>query len=97
MQGNHIYDLPLDYSAKIHDFSKKVAIALKETFKCDGVSTRQHNEPDGGQELWHYHLHVFPRYKGDELYLNTYKRRKTTVEERLPYAEKLRTYFSKRV
>ena len=30
--------------------------------------TRQHNEPAGYQEVWHYHLHVFPRWAGDDLY-----------------------------
>ena len=92
----NLYELPSDYSIKIHAFEKEVAIAFKAVYKCDGVSSRQHNEPDGGQGVWHYHLHVFPRYKNDELYLNTYKNRKTTVEERAPYAEKLRSYFSKR-
>ena len=32
------------------------------------MSTRQHNEPAGYQDVWHYHVHVFPRYAGDELY-----------------------------
>jgi diadenosine tetraphosphate (Ap4A) HIT family hydrolase len=35
---------------------------------ADGTSTRQHNEPAGNQDVWHYHEHVFPRYDGDELY-----------------------------
>ena len=87
----NLYDLPSDYSTKIHEFEKKVAIAFKLIYKCDGVSSRQHNEPDGNQDVWHYHLHVFPRYKGDSLYAMT--RRPTTVEERLVYAEKMKKYF----
>ena len=27
-----------------------------------------HNGPGGDQEVWHYHLHVFPRWEGDDLY-----------------------------
>ncbi len=61
----HIYDLPTRYAHCIQDTAKEVAIAFKEVYKCDGVSTRQHNEPAGGQDVWHYHLHVFPRYEGD--------------------------------
>jgi histidine triad (HIT) family protein len=64
----NIYDLPSELSYRIHDVEKKIAIALKETYECDGVSTRQHNEPCGGQDVWHYHIHVIPRYKEDELY-----------------------------
>jgi len=88
----NLYELPLDYSARIHDFEKQVAIALKHVYKCDGVSSRQHNEPAGNQDVWHYHLNVFPRYKNDNLY--AMKRELTTIEERAVYAEKLRNYFS---
>ncbi|HEX3722191.1 MAG TPA: hypothetical protein VHV31_05340, partial [Nitrolancea sp.] len=59
---------------------------------CDGTSFRQHNEPAGNQEIWHYHLHVFPRYVDDDLYLRT--RRDTTPEERTPYASMVQQYLS---
>ena len=88
----NIYELPSEYSVKIHEFEKKAAIALKQVYNCDGVSSRQHNEPDGNQDVWHYHLHVFPRYKGDNLY--AMDRRWVDVEEREVYAKKLRAYFS---
>ena len=41
---------------------------MKTAFGCPGVSTRQHNEPAGNQDVWHYHVHVFPRWHGDRLY-----------------------------
>ena len=88
----NIYELPSGYSARIHEFEKQVAIALKEVYNCSGVSSRQHNEPDGNQDVWHYHLHVFPRYKNDNLY--GCDRKWTAPEERALYANKLRTYFS---
>ena len=47
---------------------RDTALALKTAFDCDGVSTRQHNEPAGNQDVWHYHLHVFPRFTDDGLY-----------------------------
>jgi len=87
----NIYDLPDNLSAKIHAFARKVALALKATYGCDGVSTRQHNEPRGNQDVWHYHLHVFPRYEDDQLY-----RSRDTLcppQERRTYAQKLRAYF----
>jgi len=87
----NLYELPSEYSAKIHDFEKRVAIAMKQEYKCDGISSRQHNEPAGNQDVWHYHLHVFPRYKNDNLY--GMDRRATTVEERAVYAEMLRNYL----
>lgn len=87
----NLYDLSSQISYKIHDFEREVAIALKEVYKCDGVSTRQHNEPSGDQDVWHYHLHVFPRYKNDNLYKTD--RRNSEQDERTEYAEKLREYF----
>jgi histidine triad (HIT) family protein len=91
----NIYDLPFEFSHKIHDFEKKVAIAFKEVYQCDGVSSRQHNEPCGNQDVWHYHLHVFPRYKDDNLYKTG--RELCSPEERFAYAEKLRRYFKDRL
>src|SRR5437667_6746877 len=61
----NIYDLSSEYAHRIHDIAREIAVAMKEVYKCDGVSTLQHNEPAGGQTVWHYHLHIFPRYKWD--------------------------------
>jgi hypothetical protein len=30
--------------------------AEQRSYGCDGISTRQHNEPSGGQDVWRYHL-----------------------------------------
>lgn len=90
----NIYDMPETIGHQIFDFSKKVAIALKEKYQCDGVSTRQHNEPAGNQDVYHYHLHVFPRYENDNLYLNHQDTYWPSAEEKQPYADKLKAYFS---
>ena len=86
--------MPEELGHKIFDLSKQVAIALKETYKCDGTSTRQHNEPAGNQDVWHFHQHVFPRYEGDNLYSNHKDPYWPPPEERKPYADKLKNYFS---
>jgi histidine triad (HIT) family protein len=52
----------------VHDLVREVAIAIRQTYGCKGVSTRQHNEPAGNQDAWRYHVHVFPRYADDQLY-----------------------------
>jgi histidine triad (HIT) family protein len=64
----NLYDLPVQLGTPIARAARDTAIALKAAFGCDGVSTRQHNEPAGNQDVWHYHLHVFPRWEGDDLY-----------------------------
>lgn len=89
----NIYDLPPELAAPIQRITRDIALAFKETYGCDGVSTRQHNEPAGGQDVWHYHQHVFPRYRRDHLYLH--RRRRTEPEDRLPYAAKLRQFLAR--
>lgn len=90
----NIYDLPSEYAHRIQDIAREVAIAMKEAYKCAGVSTRQHNEPAGGQDVWHYHLHVFPRYEGDNLYFSPALQGIVPLEKRIVFAEKLKVYFS---
>ena len=84
----NVYELDRELAADVHETARRIALALKEAYGCGGVSTRQHNEPAGDQEVWHYHLHVFPRWEGDDLYRSAY--RLTSREERRPYAERLR-------
>lgn len=63
-----LYSMPDDVGARIFAAVRDAAVALKLALGCDGISTRQHNEPAGNQEAWHYHHHVFPRFEGDGLY-----------------------------
>lgn len=88
----NIYDLPPELGTPIQRITQRVALAFKATYGCDGVSTRQHNEPVGNQDVWHYHLHVFPRYENDNLYAT--RRGDSTPEGRQPYAEKLRAFLT---
>ena len=64
----NLYELPVEYGGPIFEASRDAAVAMKAAYGCHGVSTRQHNEPAGNQEVWHYHLHVFPRWEGDNFY-----------------------------
>jgi histidine triad (HIT) family protein len=91
----NIYDIPDEDFAEVNKAAKKIAIAIRETYGCDGISTRQHNEPDGGQDVWHFHMHVFPRHKDDHLYENHENKTFVDPEARAPYARKLREYFGK--
>ena len=84
----NLFELPAAYAAAIHDLSQKVAFAMKTAYQCEGISTRQHNEPAGNQDVWHYHLHIFPRYTGDDLYHSN--SRIMPAEERATCAQQLR-------
>jgi histidine triad (HIT) family protein len=84
----NIYDLPVSYAQDLHRVAKMLALTMKVVYACDGVSTRQHNEPGGSQDVWHYHLHVTPRYKEDNFYAT--QREPMSVSERATHAEKIK-------
>jgi histidine triad (HIT) family protein len=86
----NIYAIDDALLGAVNATARRIAIALKEAYGCDGVSTRQHNEPGGTQDVWHLHVHVFPRYFGDRLYERHEETAWTTPAERAPYALKLR-------
>lgn len=90
----NIYDLPSEYAHRVQDVARELALAFKKVYACAGVSTRQHNEPAGGQDVWHYHLHVFPRYEADNLYQCLPLPGFVLPEKRRIYADNLRSYYS---
>ncbi|RJQ27719.1 HIT family protein [Candidatus Parcubacteria bacterium] len=91
--SENIYDMPEEYIRQISEVSKKIAGAMKTAYSCDGITTLQNNEPAGDQHAFHFHFHVFPRYKDDNLHANLSHKRLTTPEERSPYAEKLKEHL----
>jgi histidine triad (HIT) family protein len=92
----NVYNIPEETLSKVYRVVKHMAVALKVAYQCDGTSTRQHNEPAGGQDVWHFHVHVFPRYRDDHLYQSTDARKDTLPAERREYIEKLRHYFAEK-
>lgn len=90
----NIFDLPDGLAGPIHSLTRNVAIAMMETYGCAGISTRQHNGPAGNQDVWHYHVHVFPRYDRTDLYGR--KAQIVTPERRSPYTARLRSWFAAR-
>ena len=86
----NLYDFPDDLGADLMRVTRLVAVAMKDAYGCDGVSTRQHNEPAGSQDVWHFHQHVFPRWHGDELYERHQERAVASIEEIAHHASLLR-------
>lgn len=91
----NIYDLPEVEAKRIIQISKQVALAIKKIRNCDGITILQNNEPAGGQHAFHYHMHIFPRFKNDNLEQHLPHARLSKPEERRPYFNPLKTYFEK--
>jgi histidine triad (HIT) family protein len=89
-----IFELDGRQAASVHETAQRIAAAMVDAYPCEGITTRQNNGPGADQEVWHYHLHVFPRRRGDGLYGAA--ARLTTPEERRPYADRLRAELDTR-
>ena len=88
----NLYVLPAKYGHRIFEVAQKIAIAMKQTYGCDGITTRQNNEPEGDQHAFHFHFHVWPRYKDDD-FNKQIPEEKWLAEPtlRATYAQKIRT------
>ncbi|MBH1980782.1 HIT family protein [Candidatus Saccharibacteria bacterium] len=92
----NLYSITDKELSEVYRTVKQVAVAIRNSYEnCTGTSTRQHNEPSGNQDVWHFHTHVFPRYENDKLYQNHEEKRFVEPSERKVYADVLRAYLKK--
>lgn len=61
----NIYEIPEDAAAKAAVLAKKMAVHMTEKLGCDGFNLVQNNGETAGQTVFHFHLHLIPRYKDD--------------------------------
>lgn len=61
----NLYELPEDLAGPILSMAAQVARAAKREFHADGITLRQNNDAASDQHLFHFHLHVIPRFNGD--------------------------------
>lgn len=60
-----IYELPEDTAAKAFVLAKKLAAHMTEKLQCDGFNIVQNNGEAAGQTVFHFHIHLIPRYRED--------------------------------
>ena len=84
----NVLDIPDDLGNDFFRATRQIANAMQSAFGCEGISTRQHNGSAGDQDVWHFHLHVFPRFRDDGLYRGDTALYET--DERLEVAGRLR-------
>lgn len=66
----NLLELPDDLAGKAMILAKKLMIGITDILKCDGVNLVQNNNEAAGQTVFHFHMHIIPRYKEDNLQLN---------------------------
>ena len=60
-----LYDMPDELLSKAAVLAKKIVTALTGTLHPDGYNIVQNNGAAAGQTVFHFHIHLIPRYKDD--------------------------------
>ncbi len=84
-----IYELPEEIAGKAFILAKKLATHNTALLKADGFNIVQNNGETAGQTVFHFHLHLIPRYKNDGQMIG-WKPGKPTDEELKETADLLR-------
>ena len=61
----NLFELPDETAGKVMVLAKKIAAVLKEGLHADGINLVQNNGEAAGQTVFHFHLHLIPRYAQD--------------------------------
>lgn len=60
----NIYEIDTEVAGEAMKLAKKMAAHMTEKLSCDGFNLLQNNGEVAGQTVFHFHLHLIPRYKG---------------------------------
>lgn len=64
---DNIYELDAQTGAKLFSLATDVAKAVKEETGCEGMNVVQNNGEVAGQTVHHFHMHIIPRWKKDDV------------------------------
>jgi histidine triad (HIT) family protein len=65
----NLYEMDEAQAAAVAKASRRVALAIRDAFKPEGLSVYQANGKAAGQTVFHYHVHLLPRHEGDGMEL----------------------------
>lgn len=60
-----LFELPEESAGDAMKLAKKMIVKMREKFGCEGFNLVQNNGDLAGQTVFHFHLHLIPRYSGD--------------------------------
>jgi len=59
-------ELDTEIAAKVLPLAGKLGQAMKRALGCDGFNVVQNNGAQAGQTVFHFHVHMIPRYQGED-------------------------------
>lgn len=66
----NLYELPDETASHVMLLAKKMAARMTDKLQCDGFNLMQNNGETAGQTVFHFHMHLIPRYKDDNQKIN---------------------------
>lgn len=61
----NLYELPEDAAGNVMKLAKKMAGIMTDRLGCEGFNLVQNNGDLAGQTVFHFHMHLIPRYRAD--------------------------------
>ena len=62
-----LYEIDDQTAADAMVLAKKMVTKLTDVLGCDGYNIVQNNGTCAGQTVFHFHMHMIPRYNGDQV------------------------------
>lgn len=85
----NLYELEDEIAAKALVLAKKIITRLTDILGCDGYNIVQNNGTVAGQTVFHYHMHLIPRYEQDTVDIK-WKQGTLTEEDREEILSKMK-------
>lgn len=76
----NLYELPEETAGEVMKLAKKMVVKMTERLGCEGFNLVQNNGDLAGQTVFHFHMHMIPRYQADGQKIG-WKPQETTQEE----------------
>ena len=79
----NIYDISEKELKRVIVIAKRLAGVYREALGASGVNILHASGRDAQQDVFHFHIHLIPRYPNDglDLWIHKYPRRKVRLEE----------------
>ncbi len=87
--SRNLYEIEDEDLDRTIEAAKRLAVTMRDRLGCDGVNLLNSCEPAAWQTVFHFHVHVIPRYEDDPLQLPT-RPREGDPDELAAVADELR-------
>jgi histidine triad (HIT) family protein len=86
-----ILEMNSELGSKLLKLTQEIGTAIMKGLNADGFNVGVNTKEAAGQEIFHTHIHIIPRYKDDNMKL--WGKINTTPAERVIFAQKIITHI----